>query len=234
MSHDHTTGLQVTALSHTYKTAGLPDHPVLHAIADWRMAPGERLLLRGVSGSGKTTLLNILAGLLPPTHGTVTLAGQPLYALSEAARDRYRREQIGYIFQSHHLLPHLTALENVALPPGFAGIGRNQRFSRARELLETMGLSPVANHQPGQLSTGQRQRVAVARALVWQPRLLLADEPTAALDAENAAITLDQLIALTERYATMLIVASHDPALADRFPRICDLYQGSLTERETV
>lgn len=222
------TTLWVEKLSHTYSTPGLAQHPVLHNIQHWEIAPGEQLLLRGISGSGKTTLLNIIAGLLHPTQGAVYVAGQSLYTLSEAARDQLRRQTIGYIFQSHYLLPMLNALENVMMPLAFAGVSATRRRQRAQELLEAVELAPFADHRPAQLSAGQRQRVGIARALANRPQLVLADEPTAALDVEAREQIMTLLQTSCQSNNASLLVSSHDPALATRFGRIFDLQAGRL------
>lgn len=219
--------LVIDRLGHQYPAVDGTAKAVLAEIS-LTLVPGEQLLLRGVSGSGKTTLINILAGLLTPTAGTVTLAGQSLYALGEAARDRFRRDHIGYVFQTHNLVPLLSAWENAALPLAFAGVARGERRARAQSLLEALGLGERVNYRPNQLSNGQRQRVAIARALITEPHLVLADEPTASLDADAAAEAIDLLQTLCRERDAMLIVASHDPALAPRFGRSADLDYGRL------
>jgi ABC-type lipoprotein export system ATPase subunit len=193
---------------------------------------GSQILLRGISGSGKTTLLNIIAGLLRPTAGEVTLEGQPLYQLGEAARDKFRQKHIGYVFQSHYLLPMLTAVENIALPLALAGANHASRTQRAQELLAQVGLAEYAQHRPAQLSTGQRLRVGVARALSHQPRLLLADEPTAALDGTAAGEVMDLLQGTATAHNCLLLVASHDPAVVSRFGEIWDIQAGRVQIRK--
>lgn len=220
--------LRLTALRHVYRSPAGDERPVL-AIDHLELAAGSQALLRGVSGSGKTTLFNIVAGLLHPTAGQVAIADQDLYALGEAARDRFRARRIGYVFQNHHLLPHLTAHENVVMPLAFArALPRRAWAARADELLAAVGLAGEARYRPPQLSTGQRLRVAVARALANQPAVLLADEPTAALDADSA----EQVMAFIQRTCAenhaLLVVASHDPALSQRFPCTLHLRAGSL------
>ena len=221
--------LTVDNLSHTYSSSNLAERNVLSHVT-FTLKAGEQLLLRGISGSGKTTLINILAGLLSPTSGNVTLGNQDIYAMAEAERDEWRRKTIGYVFQTHQLLPLLNAWENVAMPLAFAGVSRGESKSQAVALLESVGLADHAANRPKQLSTGQRQRVAIARALINQPKLILADEPTAALDEGAAA---DALVLLQERCKkqnTILIVASHDPLLDGRFERVADLNYGNLVE----
>lgn len=219
--------LRVENLSHTYTGAGLEARTVLQ-IEAWALAPGDQVLLRGISGSGKTTLLNILAGLLTPTTGQVWLDGHALYAMAEAQRDRFRAQRIGYVFQVHHLLPALTALENVMMPMAFAGVAPQRCRARAEMLLSRLGLAEFAHHYPAQLSAGQRLRVAVARALANNPQLLLADEPTAALDHEAGQRVMDLLQETAHQNNAILLVASHDPALMERFDQMVDLHSGRL------
>jgi ABC-type lipoprotein export system ATPase subunit len=217
-------------LRHTYSAPNLEARTVLEIDA-WQAASGEQVLLRGISGSGKTTLLNILAGLLPPTTGVVRCGGQSLYALPENERDRLRATTIGYIFQMHHLAPTLSALENVEMPLVFGRkLSARERTARARELLASVGLSEFHRHRPVQLSTGQRLRVAVARALAAQPALVLADEPTAALDEQSSQAVMDLLQESCLRSGATLVVASHDPALTHRFDRVANLHNGALHE----
>ncbi|MCB0209336.1 MAG: ABC transporter ATP-binding protein [Anaerolineae bacterium] len=223
--------LRVENVSHTYKSRGLEERPVLQPIAEWQVEAGEQVLLRGVSGSGKTTLLNILAGLLTPTHGEVWLNRQPLYTLKEAARDSFRSRNVGYVLQAHHLLPQLSALENITMPMIFAANDLSNRHQKqAMTLLEALGLAEFAKHRPPQLSMGQRLRVAIARALANKPALLLADEPTAALDAETGVTTMALLQKTCRQHNAALIVASHDPNLAPQFDRVIDLKFGQLHE----
>lgn len=213
-------------LSHTYHSAGLDPRPVLHPIPQLVLSPSEPILLRGISGSGKTTLFNILAGLMRPTQGEVFIEGQALYALREAQRDQFRAQRIGYVFQQHNLLPMLSALENVMMPLAFAAVPLPARRARAHDLLAAVGLADQAHHRPAHLSTGQRLRVAVARALAASPRLLLADEPTAALDAESGAQVMDLLLRHAHDNNAILLVASHDPALSERFGRVLNIRAG--------
>lgn len=216
----------VEGLQHRYPGDGDDARPVVDLVS-WQADAGSRWLLRGVSGSGKTTLLNILAGLLPPTEGTVRLDETRLYDLPESTRDRRRATDIGYVYQAHVLVPLLDALENVELPLRFGGgVPASQRRTRARAALERVGLSDRLHHRPAHMSMGQRQRVAVARALVIEPAVVLADEPTAALDAANASNVLDLLLDYSAETAATLIVASHDPSLDARFERRLTLHEG--------
>lgn len=220
--------IQAADLIHTYQEPGLPPRTVLN-IPMWRVLPGEQVLLRGKSGSGKTTLLNIIAGLLTATRGTIEVAGQDIGKLTEAQRDQFRARHIGYVFQTHNLLP-FTALQNVEMPLAFAGSPARLIRERARLCLENVGLSEWANHRPHQMSAGQRLRVAVARALVTQPEILLADEPTAALDQSMSQQVMDLLQSACREGGAVLIVASHDPSLVTRFERLFDLNAGMLIE----
>ncbi|MEM8857319.1 MAG: ABC transporter ATP-binding protein [Chloroflexota bacterium] len=226
--------LNVQNLAHTYVSSELSDNKVLSNIT-FSLNSGDQLLLRGISGSGKTTLINILAGLLTPTAGKITLANQSIYNLSEGERDDWRRQHIGYVFQTHHLLPLLNAWENVAMPLSFRGIARRETKAQAMSLLKMVGLQDFANNRPDQLSTGQRQRVAIARALVNQPALILADEPTASLDQDAAGQVLDLLQKSCREQGAILIVASHDPALNDRFNQKANLVYGQFQiEKEPI
>lgn len=220
--------IQIENLCHTYVGNGLEARRILE-IDQCTMASGAQILLRGISGSGKTTLLNILAGLLPPTAGTIVLDQQSLYTLPESARDRLRAQRIGYVFQMHFLVPTLSALENIEMPLIFSGRTSGHRQRRqAQEMLNRIDLLPFRHHRPAQLSTGQRQRVAVARALIHQPQLILADEPTAALDQESSQLVIDLLQMTCRQRGATLIVASHDPALNQRFDQVLDLQHGRL------
>ena len=222
--------IRIENLLHTYTAPDLEARTVLN-IGAWQVPPGAQVLLRGVSGSGKTTLLNILAGLLAPTTGAVWLGRHALYTLRESERDQLRATTIGYIFQMHHLAPMLSTLENVEMPLVFGRtLNAVERRTRAIELLASVGLSGFERHRPIQLSTGQRLRVAVARALAARPALVLADEPTAALDEHSGKIIMDLLQTSCRQRGATLIVASHDPLLAPRFDHIVDIQSGVLHE----
>ena len=189
---------------------------------------GELTAVMGPSGSGKSTLLNLLAGLDRPTRGTVTLAGQELGRMSEAELARFRRSQIGYVFQFFYLLSTLTALENVMLPAELAGRKGGAPRRRALDLLERLGIGEAARQYPARLSGGQQQRVAVARAMVNSPALLLADEPTGALDSRAGEQVLDVLAELNREGQTILIV-THDARLAARSAqRVVGLLDGRV------
>ena len=186
-------------------------------VHEFQLEAAQECALEGSSGSGKTTLLHLIAGLILPDQGQVLLEGEDLCKLDEARRDRRRAEKIGYVFQAFHLLPSLTAEENVLL-----GMLRPDA-QRARELLARVGLEHRLRHRPQQLSIGQRQRVAVARALVNRPRLLLADEPTGNLDRRSADEVLALLREVCAESAAALLLVSHDRQMIDRFARVVPL-----------
>lgn len=189
---------------------------------------GERVAIVGPSGSGKSTLLLILTGLEDATHGTVSIAGKTLNTLSADARADMRREQIGIVFQSFHLIPTLTARENVALPLEISGHAQSRQ--RAVELLDRVGLSERKDHYPAQLSGGEQQRVAMARALVHEPALVVADEPTGNLDEATGEAVVQLLFDLNQDSGTTLILVTHDPELASRCDRTLRLHDGQLNQ----
>ena len=198
-----------------------------------RIEPGQTVSIVGPSGSGKSTLLNLIGGLDRPTGGTVLLDGQDLATLSDTALSAVRNRKVGFVFQLHHLLSQCTALENVLLPTLAATLSAQQRrdyAARAEQLLEAVGLADKRNHFPGQLSGGQRQRVALVRALIFKPRIVLADEPTGSLDAEAAAQTAEALIRLNQMEGAALIVATHATRLAARMQRRFRLDHQRLTD----
>lgn len=187
----------------------------------------DSVAIVGPSGSGKSTLLHLMGALDRPTSGTVHLAGTELSSLSEAGLATVRNRDIGFVFQLHHLLPQCTVLENV-LVPTIPDDGGAEAEERARRLLDRVGLSERLHHRPGQLSGGECQRAAVARALVNRPRLLLADEPTGSLDAANAARLAELLVGLNREQGTALVVVTHSEALARRMGRAYTLRDGRL------
>ena len=188
---------------------------------------GEFLAVMGPSGSGKSTLLNILAGLERPTRGAVVVDGADLSAMDEAALATYRREKVGMIFQAFNLLPRYRVVENVALPLVFAGVPRERRLERARAVLDRLGMGPRADHRPSQLSGGEMQRTAIARALVTDPALLLADEPTGNLDSANGEALLAVITELHARGQTVVLV-THDAGIASRAQRIVRMRDGRI------
>jgi putative ABC transport system ATP-binding protein len=198
------------------------------AVADVSLsvAAGESVALMGPSGSGKSTLLGVVGGLARPDTGHVLVDGKPPEQHGGLAA--YHRDVVGFVFQLHHLLPMLTAQGNVEVPLVAAGIGRAERRERARALLDEVGLANRADHLPGELSGGERQRVAVARALANEPRLLLADEPTGALDSDSSERVLELLEEARSRRGTTMIIVTHDPQIAARADRVVRMLDGRL------
>ncbi|MCS6970222.1 MAG: ATP-binding cassette domain-containing protein [Planctomycetota bacterium] len=192
------------------------------------IAAGERVAILGPSGSGKSTLLGLLAGLDLPSRGRVIVDGQDLAALDEDRRCAWRARRCGFVFQSHRLLPALSALENVAVPLLLSGVPPPAAEARARAALERLGLGDRLHHRPAELSGGEQQRVAVARAIVHAPAVLFADEPTGSLDRTTGRALADLLFALAEREAMTLVLVTHDDALAARCQRSLRLHGGRL------
>ena len=193
------------------------------------IAPGEYVAVLGPSGSGKSTLLNLLAGIDLPTSGSLHLLGRDTRALSDRERTRLRLNHIGFVFQRFHLLPALSAAENVELPMAEARVPAAERRRRARELLETVGLAARADHTPGELSGGEMQRVAIARALANRPSLILGDEPTGELDQGTGA-AVAELLGRVNAEGTALVLVTHDPVLAQSASRVVHIRDGRIVE----
>ena len=201
--------------------------PVLDDVS-MTIGPGEIIALRGPSGSGKSTLLNIIGCLDGPTRGTYSLGGRDVSTLNRRERAWVRLHYIGFIFQSFHLISDNTVLENVTLPMYYVGLGRDEREGRAVDLLERVGLGHRMSHRPAQLSGGEKQRVAIARAVAAQPRLLLADEPTGALDTKTGNEVMDLLLEIHAAGSLTLIIVTHDPEVAEFCHRQVFLRDGKI------
>jgi putative ABC transport system ATP-binding protein len=224
--------IQASKLTRRYSTG----KAVVAALSEIDLAipAGGFTALVGPSGSGKSTLLNLIGGLDRPSAGEVRVDGLSLGAAPEPALVRYRRERVGFIFQSFNLLPTLSAQENVEAPMMLAEISRGARRERARALLDSVGLTPRSLHKPNELSGGEKQRVAIARALANHPLLLLADEPTGNLDSKTGGAVLDLLCGLIKAQGLTMIMVTHDPEVAGRADRIVHLRDGNIQQIETT
>jgi putative ABC transport system ATP-binding protein len=220
--------IRLEGISRTFEVGGEPVHALVDVTEE--IAAGEHLAIMGPSGSGKSTLLHILGCLDRPDAGRYELLGRDVSALDDAALSLVRRHTIGFVFQFFHLVPRLSALENVELPMIFAGIEPAERRERALARLRAVGLEPRASHRPDQLSGGERQRAALARATVLDPKLLLADEPTGNLDTASGRQVLGLLEQMNAAGLT-LVVVSHDPAVARRARRVLLLDDGKVVAR---
>jgi putative ABC transport system ATP-binding protein len=221
--------ISLTGISRTFQVGGRPVH-ALRGI-DLEIPDGDYLSVMGPSGSGKTTLLTILGCLDRPTAGSYRLDGREVAGLDDQELSLVRRHKIGFVFQTFHLVPRLTAQENVELPMIFAEVAHRERVERAREALVSVGLAERADHRPDQLSGGERQRVAIARAMVMGPSILLADEPTGNLDSKSGR----EVIALLERMnadGQSLVIVTHDPAIGRRARRRLRLSDGAAAASE--
>ncbi len=220
--------LDIKAVSKTYGT-GNGELTVLSG-ADLILNKGERVAIVGQSGSGKSTLLHIAGLLDAPTSGEVMLNGVSVNCFSDRKRSAVRNSTFGFIYQTHHLMPDFTALENVMMPARIAGMSQKAALTRAHELLAKVGLAHRLDHRPSELSGGEGQRVAIARALMNKPEVLLADEPTGSLDPENADSVFELFESLVKEEGMALLMVTHNPELASRCDRVLNLDHGHLTE----
>ena len=200
---------------------------------DFTIQKGEFCSIVGTSGSGKSTLLNMLAGLEKPTKGQIVIAGEHIEKKSENQLVKFRREHIGFIFQSFNLLPALSAVENVALPLTFQGMDKAKRLEKASQVLDLVGLSKHKNHKPTQMSGGQQQRVGIARALVVNPQIIFADEPTGNLDSHTSAEVMELIRKIIHEQNQTLVMVTHDDHLAGFADRIFRISDGKIVSIET-
>ncbi len=198
---------------------------------DLEVQRGEAVSIAGASGVGKSTLIHIMGTLDRPTTGRVLYEGQDVFRLDERGLSRFRNRAIGFVFQFHHLLPELTALENTMMPALISGMSRPQAVTAAQEVLAQVGLSHRLRHKPGELSGGEQQRVAIARALVLKPQVVLADEPTGNLDRRTGEGVEDLLLKMQRELCATLVVVTHNPGLAQKMDRRMELVDGRFTER---
>lgn len=220
--------IRLEGISRTYHLGSQDVHALVDI--DEEILTGEHVAIMGPSGSGKSTLLNTLGCLDRPTSGSYLLDDRDVARLSDAELTQIRRNEIGFVFQFFHLVPRLTAAENVGLPMVFAGVPRSERNRRVAEALERVGVSDRGTHRPNELSGGERQRVALARAIIMRPKLLLADEPTGNLDTASGKVVLELLGELNDEGLT-LVVVTHNPTVARHADRILVLVDGRLTRR---
>ncbi|MCY4050848.1 MAG: ABC transporter ATP-binding protein [Gammaproteobacteria bacterium] len=223
--------LSLNKISRTYQVGPVTTEVLTDVNLD--LSRGDMVSIMGPSGSGKTTLMNTIGLLDRPTSGSYHLNGNNTSKLKDNALAKLRNRQIGFVFQSFHLLAHLTAAENVALPLVYRGTRRSQRMKKAKDYLQLVGLEEHAKHQPDQLSGGQKQRVAIARAVIGEPVLLLADEPTGALDAKTASEVLELLKRLNREKLVTILMITHDIQVAYECPRQLRMKGGTLVELNT-
>ncbi|XEC97726.1 ABC transporter ATP-binding protein [Paenibacillus tarimensis] len=224
--------IEMTQVSHQFSIGKKGKErvvPVLHSI-DFSVRKGEIVAIVGRSGSGKSTLLNLLSGYIRPTSGEIKVMGRSVTTMTEGEWADFRLEHFGFMFQSFQLIPSMTAFENVELPLVLKGIAQNKRRTKVMELLERVGLSEYAEHYPGELSGGQQQRVSVARALILQPPVVLADEPTGSLDSENEKQLLSLIGQLNRETGITFVIITHDDQVAANAHRTVTLKDGWLQD----
>lgn len=221
--------IQVQNITKTFKN----EYEELTVLKDisFDINKGEKVALVGASGTGKTTLLQIIGGLDKPTNGKIIIDGQDINLLKEKELSNFRSQNIGFVFQFHHLLPDFTALENVMIPGLIAKINTKKAQQRAMELLDMAGLSERFEHRPAELSGGERQRVALARALFNEPNIILTDEPTGNLDFENTKLFLDTIFRISAVQNSIFLIATHDSFVADSLDYRIELQKGNVVKR---
>ncbi|WP_373020050.1 lipoprotein-releasing ABC transporter ATP-binding protein LolD [Thiomicrorhabdus sp.] len=218
--------LSAQGIQKIYQEGSISTQVLTHV--DLNIAAGEKAAIIGASGSGKSTLLHLLAGLDQPSAGDVSLMSQPFSSLSAVKRGQMRNSHMGFIYQFHHLLPELTALENVMVPLRIRRESPRSAQQKAEALLKRVGLADRVDHKPGELSGGERQRVSIARALITRPAIILADEPTGNLDHETAEQVFELMLELNQELQTALLIVTHDLELAKRMDRQFNLLDGRL------
>ena len=223
----------VISVKNLYKLYHVGDS-VVRALdgVSFEVCEGEFCAIVGTSGSGKSTLLNMLAGLEKPTRGEVVISGRHIEALKEDELVKFRRENVGFIFQSFHLIKTMNALENVALPLTFRGVPKKERLAKADKMLDLVGLSKHKNHRPNEMSGGQQQRVGVARALVVDPEIIFADEPTGNLDSNTSAEVMELMKKIVREQNQTLVMVTHDNHLAGFADRIFHIIDGKIVKIE--
>lgn len=224
--------IRLQSVSHTFKIGKKGNEKTIPVLRDisFSVNQGEIISIVGKSGSGKSTLLNIIAGFLKPENGSILINGKETISLSEAEHTKFRSENIGFIFQNFQLMPGLTAFENIELPLKIQGIGKNVRLQVVQKMLHKVDLENVANHYPSELSGGQQQRVCIARALVTNPPVILADEPTGSLDSETEREILQLIIRLNESMNITFVIITHDEEVSNIAHRKFRMHDGVLKE----
>lgn len=192
------------------------------------LAPSEMVVIVGKSGAGKSTLLHVVGTLERPTSGEILFDGKSVFGNNDRNLSRFRNQNIGFVFQMHHLLPEFTAVENVMMPAIISGMSKSEAYSQAIDLLKLTGVFDRADHRPGELSGGEQQRIAISRALILKPSVVLADEPTGNLDTETGSRIHDLFFEINDRLKSTIIVVTHNETLANRFPRMVQLKDGKV------